>query len=43
MEDMASRLLNLSKCQFQPLHKNNLANEFLCYTNYDEFDKYTLK
>ena len=35
MEDMAKRLLNLNKCQFVPGHRNNLANEFRCYTNYD--------
>ena len=35
MEDMAKRLLNLNKCTFLPGHRNNLANEFRCYTNYD--------
>ena len=35
MEDMAKRLLNLEKCKFQPKHKNNLANEFQCYANFD--------
>ena len=35
MEEMAKRLLNLEKCKFEPGHKNNLANDFKCYANYD--------
>ena len=35
MEEMAKRLLNLEKCKFEPRHKNNLANDFKCYANYD--------
>ncbi|XP_056648573.1 EEF1A lysine methyltransferase 1 isoform X1 [Diorhabda sublineata] len=35
MEDMTKRLLNLKKNKFEPKHKNNLANEFSCYSNFD--------
>ncbi|XP_067010570.2 EEF1A lysine methyltransferase 1 [Anabrus simplex] len=35
MEDLAKRLLDVRKCLFRPQHKNNLANEFLCFANYD--------
>ena len=35
MEDLLGRLLNLNICQFTPHHRNNLANEFRCYSNYD--------
>lgn len=42
MEDMAKRLLNLEKCNFVPGHRNNLANEFRCYTNYD-MDSHVIK
>ncbi|XP_046393102.1 EEF1A lysine methyltransferase 1 [Ischnura elegans] len=35
MENLAKKLLNVRRCDFKPTHKNNLANEFLCYTNYD--------
>ncbi|XP_021920955.1 EEF1A lysine methyltransferase 1 isoform X2 [Zootermopsis nevadensis] len=35
MEELAQRLLNVRKCKFEPRHKNNLANEFYCYANYD--------
>ncbi|XP_015118254.1 EEF1A lysine methyltransferase 1 [Diachasma alloeum] len=38
MEDLAGRLLDLRKCKFEPHHKNNLANEFYCYSNF-HFDK----
>ncbi|XP_063984735.1 EEF1A lysine methyltransferase 1 [Diachasmimorpha longicaudata] len=38
MEDLAERLLDLKKCKFEPHHKNNLANEFYCYSNFN-FDK----
>ncbi|KAJ9592691.1 hypothetical protein L9F63_015635 [Diploptera punctata] len=34
MEELADRLLDVKKCEFHPRHKNNLANEFYCYTNY---------
>ena len=40
MEDLAGRLLDLKKCKFTPEHKNNLANEFCCYANFD-FDSYS--
>jgi len=42
MEDMAKRLLNLEKCNYVPGHRNNLANEFRCYTNYD-MDSHVIK
>lgn len=35
MEDLAHRLLNLKKNSFVPHHKNNLSNEFACYSNFD--------
>lgn len=35
MADTAGRLLNVKKCDFQPHHKNNLANEFSCFANFD--------
>lgn len=35
MEELAGRLLHLKMCKFQPKHKNNLANDFRCYANYD--------
>ena len=35
MEDLAKRLLDLKKCQFEPAHRNNLGNEFRCYANYN--------
>jgi hypothetical protein len=39
MEELAKKLLDVRKCEFEPHHKNNLANEFYCYTNYDpDFD-----
>lgn len=38
MTELAERLLNVKKCNFMPDHKNNLANEFYCYSNFD-FDK----
>ncbi|XP_050295807.1 EEF1A lysine methyltransferase 1 [Anthonomus grandis grandis] len=34
MADLAQRLLDLKKTEFQPKHKNNLANEFWCFTNF---------
>lgn len=36
MEPLANDLLNLKKCDFQPRHKNNLANEFICLTNFGD-------
>ncbi len=35
MEELAGRLLDVRKCKFEPKHKNNLANEFCCFANYD--------
>ncbi|XP_018321041.1 EEF1A lysine methyltransferase 1 isoform X2 [Agrilus planipennis] len=35
MADLVERLLHLKKCSFEPRHKNNLANEFFCYSNFD--------
>ncbi|XP_023015409.2 EEF1A lysine methyltransferase 1 [Leptinotarsa decemlineata] len=35
MADMAKRLLDLQKSSFEPRHKNNLANEFWCYSNFN--------
>uniref|UniRef100_A0A023F731 Protein-lysine N-methyltransferase n=1 Tax=Triatoma infestans TaxID=30076 RepID=A0A023F731_TRIIF len=35
MEELIRRLLNLKKTNFKPQHKNNLANEFACYTNFE--------
>lgn len=35
MEELAKKLLDVKKCEFEPCHKNNLANEFCCYANYD--------
>ncbi|KAF4532815.1 hypothetical protein B566_EDAN002665 [Ephemera danica] len=34
MDDLAHRLLQVSKTPFQPKHSNNLGNEFRCYANY---------
>ncbi|XP_020299146.1 protein-lysine N-methyltransferase n6amt2 isoform X2 [Pseudomyrmex gracilis] len=39
MTELAEKLLNVKKCDFIPGHKNNLANEFYCYSNF-EFDKF---
>lgn len=38
MKDLAEKLLKVKKCNFIPRHKNNLANEFYCYSNFD-FDE----
>ncbi|XP_012285696.1 EEF1A lysine methyltransferase 1 isoform X2 [Orussus abietinus] len=38
MADLANRLLDLKKCDFTPKHKNNLGNEFWCYSNFN-FDE----
>ncbi len=35
MEELAGRLLSLKVCEFVPRHRNNLANEFRCFANYD--------
>lgn len=36
MSELAGRLLNAHKVRnFNPKHKNNLANEFFCYSNFD--------
>lgn len=29
------RLFHAHKCKFRPYHKQNLANEFACYVNYE--------
>jgi len=34
MEELATKLLNVHKCSFQPEHNNNLANQFACFTNF---------
>ena len=38
MTELAERLLDVRKCDFIPGHRNNLANEFCCFSNFD-FDK----
>ncbi|KAK3925443.1 EEF1A lysine methyltransferase 1 [Frankliniella fusca] len=35
MQKVAEDRLHLRKCKFTPHHKNNLGNEFSCYSNYD--------
>ncbi|XP_022916003.2 EEF1A lysine methyltransferase 1 [Onthophagus taurus] len=35
MEDLANKLLKLTKTSFEPQHKNNLGNKFHCYSNYN--------
>ncbi|XP_049878228.1 EEF1A lysine methyltransferase 1 [Pectinophora gossypiella] len=35
MKAHVEKLLELKLCQFQPRHRNNLANEFSCYANFD--------
>ena len=35
MEDLLGRLLSLRCCKYIPRHKNNLANEFRCFANYN--------
>lgn len=35
MKDNVEKLMELKQCEFQPHHRNNLANEFLCYANFD--------
>lgn len=39
MDELARKLLGVKKCNFKPGHKNNLANEFWCYSNFD-FDSF---
>lgn len=34
MENTAKKLMDLHKCSFVPKHKNNLGNEFACFTNF---------
>ncbi|XP_015376911.1 PREDICTED: protein-lysine N-methyltransferase n6amt2 [Diuraphis noxia] len=34
MEELATKLLNVHKCSFEPKHNNNLANQFACFTNF---------
>ncbi|XP_012263575.2 EEF1A lysine methyltransferase 1 [Athalia rosae] len=38
MMELAERLLGVTKCNFEPHHKNNLANEFCCFSNFN-FDE----
>lgn len=38
MTELAERLLDVRKCDFIPGHRNNLANEFCCFSNFD-FDR----
>jgi hypothetical protein len=35
MERTCDHVLHMRRVSFQPRHKNNLANEFACYVNYD--------
>lgn len=35
MAEHVERLLGLKVCAFQPHHRNNLANEFSCFANFD--------
>ncbi|XP_058802292.1 EEF1A lysine methyltransferase 1 [Phymastichus coffea] len=41
MDELARKLLGVKKCNFKPGHKNNLANEFWCYSNFD-FDNFLI-
>lgn len=34
MEEIAKRAFDAVRTSFQPQHRNNLANAFACYTNY---------
>lgn len=34
MEELATKILNVHKCSFEPKHINNLANQFVCFTNF---------
>ncbi|XP_028161852.1 EEF1A lysine methyltransferase 1 isoform X2 [Ostrinia furnacalis] len=35
MKENVEKLLDLKLCNFQPHHRNNLANEFSCYANFN--------
>ncbi|EZA62904.1 EEF1A lysine methyltransferase 1 [Ooceraea biroi] len=35
MAEQAAKLLDVKQCNFVPRHKNYLANEFCCYSNFD--------
>lgn len=35
MKETVEKLLSLKQCDFKPQHRNNLANEFSCYANFD--------
>lgn len=35
MGELAEKLLNVKSCKFKPEHRNNLANEFSCFANFD--------
>ncbi|KRT80180.1 hypothetical protein AMK59_8697 [Oryctes borbonicus] len=35
MSSLVEQLLSAYEAKFKPSHKNNLANEFHCYSNYD--------
>ena len=35
MEEFLVNLLGLHKCKFTPKHEHNLANEFMCYANFE--------
>jgi len=37
MREKAKELLGVEVTSFVPGHKNNLANTFSCYANYDAF------
>jgi len=36
MQELADKLAKLKITSFIPKHKNNLANEFRCYTNFGD-------
>lgn len=38
MSNLAKKLLDLEKINFEPKHNNNLANEFWCFTNFPVSD-----
>ncbi|VDN17968.1 unnamed protein product [Gongylonema pulchrum] len=35
MTDLVKRLFGAHKCNFEPKHQHNLANEFACFANYE--------
>ncbi|CAH0728642.1 unnamed protein product, partial [Brenthis ino] len=35
MKENVEKLLELKQCEFKPQHRNNLANEFCCYANFN--------